>query len=295
MCPKTDLTVPPEALGERLDVWLADALDDFSRSSVARLIDHGLVTVDGLSRVRSFRLEGGERIELRESAVPEPDPAAAEAQILFEDDALLVVDKPAGLVVHPAPGHRARTLVDQLRERGGGEWEPQLVHRLDRGTSGLMLIAKDQQTQLALQRQLRERELEREYLTLAAGRLDSRTGTIDAPIGRDRSNRTRMSVDTAKPKEAVTHFEVELLSGDDTLLRVRLETGRTHQIRAHFAAVGHPICGDPEYGGRGRRGLDRQFLHSARIAFTHPDSGARLEFSSELPVELQRALDSPVV
>jgi 23S rRNA pseudouridine1911/1915/1917 synthase len=218
-------------------------------------------------------------------------PAAVEAVTVYEDDSLLVIDKPAGLVVHPAPGHGTETLSEQLEREAAGSWVPRLVHRLDRDTSGLMLVAKDEDTQLALRSQLRRRELTREYLALITGALASRSGTIDAPIGRDRRRRTRMSTDTSKARRAVTHFEVERAIGDFSLLRLRLETGRTHQIRAHLSAIGHPICGDSEYDGREIAGLDRQFLHSARIGFSHPRSGEAVEWRSGLPPDLARALE----
>jgi 23S rRNA pseudouridine1911/1915/1917 synthase len=221
---------------------------------------------------------------------PPPAPAAAQPRIAWEDGQLLVVDKPAGLVVHPAPGHRALTLVELLAERSAGAWRPYVVHRLDRNTSGLMLIAKDESTQRRLRDLIRRRELEREYLTLVRGRLAASSGTIDAPIGRDLRRRTRMSTRTTKPRAARTHFTVERFVGGFTLVRARLETGRTHQIRAHFAAQGNPVCGDPEYGGGRLLGLERQFLHSTRLSFSHPTSGRRVEESSPLPDELERAL-----
>jgi 23S rRNA pseudouridine1911/1915/1917 synthase len=216
--------------------------------------------------------------------------APAEPRIVHEDASLIVVDKPAGLVVHPAPSHRSETLIELLERRAGGTLEARVVHRLDRDTSGLMVVAKGDAAQVTLQNALRRRELEREYLALVKGRLGSRTGTIEAPIGRHPVRRTRMSTRTDKPREARTHFTVERFIDDYTLVRARLETGRTHQIRAHFAAIGHPVCGDPEYGGRGVLGLERQFLHSARLALPHPVSGERLEWSSPLPDDLRAAL-----
>jgi 23S rRNA pseudouridine1911/1915/1917 synthase len=205
---------------------------------------------------------------------------------------MLVVDKPPGLVVHPAPGHRGTTLVELLRRNAPGCPEPRAVHRLDRDTSGLMLVAKGEPAQRRLQSLLRRREVEREYVALARGRLRSRSGTIDAPIGRDPRRRTRMSTVTDKPREARTHFEVERFVDGFTLARVRLETGRTHQIRAHFAAIGHPLAGDREYGGPAVPGLQRQFLHSARLALELPWSGERHEWRSELPADLCAALEA---
>jgi 23S rRNA pseudouridine1911/1915/1917 synthase len=214
-------------------------------------------------------------------------------RVVHLDDALAVVDKPAGLVVHPAPSHRGPTLVSELGELlGGGEdsERPGIVHRLDKGTSGLLVVARDDEAHAALQAQVREREVERVYLALAGGRLASRTGTIDAPIGRASRQRTRMAVSGAASRQARTHFEVLELLPQESYLEARLETGRTHQIRAHFAAIGHPLTGDPTYGGAERYGLSRQFLHAHRLAFDHPRSGERLSFSSPLPDDLAAAL-----
>jgi 23S rRNA pseudouridine1911/1915/1917 synthase len=220
------------------------------------------------------------------------------ARIVLEDEHLLVVDKPAGMVVHPGAGVAEGTLVQELAGKLAGGAEPQrpgVVHRLDRDTSGLLVLARSEAVHAALQEAIRRREVEREYLALVSGRLGSRTGTIDAAIGRDRANRTLMSTRTDKPRRAVTHFEVlEELPGR-ALLRVTLETGRTHQIRAHMAAIGHPVCGDQAYGGRvcGREiGLTRQFLHSARLVFSHPVTRERVECESKPPADLRRALDA---
>jgi 23S rRNA pseudouridine1911/1915/1917 synthase len=210
------------------------------------------------------------------------------------DEAIAVIDKPAGLVVHPAPSHRGPTLVDQLSGLlGGGDPErPGIVHRLDKGTSGLLVVARSGDAQRALAAQVKARAVERRYLALARGHLESRTGTIDAAIGRERRTRTRMAVAGAGSREARTHFEVLELLPADSYVEVRLETGRTHQIRAHLAAIGHPLVGDPTYGGRGDTyGLERQFLHAHRLAVTHPLSGERLEFRSQLPRDLADALE----
>jgi 23S rRNA pseudouridine1911/1915/1917 synthase len=213
--------------------------------------------------------------------------------VVHADERLAVVDKPAGLVVHPAPGHRGRTLVDELRDLlGGGEPErPGIVHRLDRDTSGLMLVARDDEAHRRLAAMIKAREVERRYLALIEGRPASRAGTIDAPLGRHHRAPERRAVRGRGSREARTHFEVVEPLPADTLVEVRLETGRTHQIRAHFAAIGHPVAGDPRYGHAGRHGLERQFLHSARLAFTHPFSGERMTFESELPADLREALE----
>jgi 23S rRNA pseudouridine1911/1915/1917 synthase len=213
--------------------------------------------------------------------------------IRYEDEHLLVVDKAAGLVVHPARGHREGTLSQLLAgvAAGGEEERAGIVHRLDRDTSGLLVVARSEEAHGLLQAAIARRRVEREYLALVLGRPPARSGTIEAPIGRDPRVRTRMAVGGNFPREARTHFALERALSAFTLLRVRLETGRTHQIRVHMQAIGHPVAGDPEYGAPGALGLERQFLHAARLAFEHPLSGARIEVRSELPDDLARALE----
>jgi 23S rRNA pseudouridine1911/1915/1917 synthase len=217
---------------------------------------------------------------------------APESWIVHLDDDVAVVDKPAGLVVHPAPSHIGPTLVGELAGilSGGDPERPGIVHRLDKDTSGLLVVARTDEAHRALAAQVAAHEVERVYLALARGRLESRTGTIDAPIGRERRTRTRMAVSGAGSREARTHFEVIELLPADSYAEVRLETGRTHQIRAHFAAIGHPLAGDPTYGAGEAHGLTRQFLHAHRLAFGHPRTSDRIEFTSELPVDLAAAL-----
>jgi 23S rRNA pseudouridine1911/1915/1917 synthase len=218
---------------------------------------------------------------------------SVELRIVHADDALAVVDKPAGLVVHPAPSHTGPTLVSELGDLlgGGGDADrPGIVHRLDKGTSGLLVVARSDDAHAALQAQVQRREVERVYLALARGRLASRTGTIDAPIGRASRQRHRMAVSGAASRQARTHFEVLELLAAESYLEARLETGRTHQIRAHFAAIGHPLAGDTTYGGEQKYDLERQFLHAHRLSFVHPDTGEQLSFSSELPADLTAAL-----
>jgi 23S rRNA pseudouridine1911/1915/1917 synthase len=216
----------------------------------------------------------------------------AERLIVHLDDDLAVIEKPAGLVVHYAPSHKGETLVDLLAGiAGGGEGgRPGIVHRLDKDTSGLMLVARNEEAHRALARMVKAREVVREYTALVEGELGSRTGTIDAPLGRHRRQRTRRAVKGAGSRKARTHFEVVENLRADTLVNALLETGRTHQIRVHFAAIGHPVVGDPEYGSRGRHGLERQFLHASRLGFTHPRTEERMEFTSELPGDLDAAL-----
>jgi len=212
--------------------------------------------------------------------------------IAYQDEHLLVVEKAAGVVVHPARGHREGTLAQLLAPlaAGGDPERAGIVHRLDRNTSGLMLVARSAEAHRLLQLALSRRDIEREYLALVEGRPPARTGTIDAPIGRDPRVRTRKAVGGSSPREARTHFTLERALPATSLLRLRLETGRTHQIRVHLQAIGHPVCGDPEYGTPGLLGLQRQFLHSARLAFQHPLTGARIEVTSPLPADLAHAL-----
>jgi 23S rRNA pseudouridine1911/1915/1917 synthase len=278
------LAVPAEAAGERLDRFLATHLG--SRAAAERAVELGAL-VDGVARAKSFRLEGGEEVELapetRAAAVtPPPEP-----RIAWEDEHLLVIDKPAGLVVHPGAGHATGTLVDALAGKvaGGEPDRPGIVHRLDRDTSGLMVVARSPAAHARLQELVRERALERIYLALVRGQPQSRSGRIEAPIGRDRSEPTRVSLDTDSPREAVTHFEVERLLPGHALLRVRLETGRMHQIRVHLGAIDLPVVGDRVYGVK-EPALGRQFLHAAELAFPHPFTGERIETRSELPPDL---------
>jgi 23S rRNA pseudouridine1911/1915/1917 synthase len=246
------------------------------------------VLVDGRARAKNHRLAAGEAVTVAEP--PGGGPEAVEPvpgfAVVLEDEHLMVVDKPPGVVTHPAPGHRGPTLADALDGR--------IVHRLDRDTSGLLIAAKTEAARQALQAQLKARQVRREYLALVGGHPDAETGTIDAPLGRDRRRRTIMSTRTDVPRHAVTHFEVVERLPRTTLLRVRLETGRTHQIRAHLAAIDLPVCGDPSYGGGGcgrRLGLARQFLHATLLMFRHPVTGEMEVCESKPPVDLRRALD----
>ena len=282
--------------GQRLDQFLAGPLG--SRAQAARAIADGRVTVDGRVVLKRHVLVAGERVE----AAPGTDadvaagagPASpAPFEIAWEDEHLLVVDKPAGVVVHPAKGHRTGTLAQALDGRAaGGEdpWRAGIVHRLDRDTSGLLVVAKSDEIHRALKALLARREIHREYVALVDGVPPARSGTVDAPIGRDRRDRVLVSVDTDEPREAVTHFDVVRVLGGFGLLRVVLDTGRTHQIRVHLAAIGHPVCGDLAYGGPAVLGLERQFLHAARLAFPHPVSGTEIAVDSSLPADLAAAL-----
>jgi 23S rRNA pseudouridine1911/1915/1917 synthase len=293
-----EVRVPPEAAGRRLDTFLGAVVG--SRAQAQRLVEQGDVRVDGRVVPKRHPLAGGETIVLAAGAAPaERAPDAAETDpapyaIAFEDDDLLVVEKPAGVVVHPARGHRHGTLSQALAARGaegGDPWRAGIVHRLDKDTSGLLVVAKHAESHRRLKAALADRLITREYLVLVDGRPPARTGTIDAPLGRDRRVRTRISTDTDDPREARTHFEIVRPLPTATLLRARLDTGRTHQIRAHFLAIGHPVSGDPEYGRPGAFGLDRQFLHAARLRFDQPFTGATIDVEAPLPDDLAAALE----
>jgi len=283
---RTVVVVPDDAAGERLDRFLASRLG--SRAAAARAVDGGAL-VDGRRRPRSHRLEGGEQVELpaqgqEPALLPREGPPV---RIAWKDEHLAVVDKPAGLVVHPGAGRSAGTLVDELAGivSGGEEGRPGIVHRLDRDTSGLLVVARSEEAHEKLSALVRQRGFERTYLALVRGRPASRAGRIEAPIGRDRGDPTRFSLDTDTPRDAVTHFDLVEQRGQYALLRVRLETGRTHQIRVHLAAIDLPVVGDAVYGV-GEPTLGRQFLHSARLTFPHPFTGELVDVESPLPPDL---------
>ncbi|HEY4095016.1 MAG TPA: RluA family pseudouridine synthase [Baekduia sp.] len=289
------LTVDAADAGQRLDALLAEPLG--SRSRAARLIDEGLVRVDGEILPKRHKVVAGEQVtveEVEEVVAPTDVGATVDFDVPYEDEHLLVVDKPAGLVVHPARGHQTGTLSQALEGRAAGgrdDWRAGLVHRLDRDTSGLLVVAKSDAVHETLKAALQRRDIVREYRALVEGRPPAKTGTIEAPIGRDRRVRTRISTDTDVPREARTHFEMLEALPATTLLRVKLDTGRTHQIRVHLQAIGHPVVGDPEYGRAGLLGLQRQFLHAARLSFDHPVTGEPISIESPLPADLAAALE----
>jgi 23S rRNA pseudouridine1911/1915/1917 synthase len=281
--------------GSRLDRALAERDEIGTRSLAERLLRDGAVTVDGAARPKSHRLEPGSVVEV---ALPDgapgllPEPRTV--PIAYEDEHLVVVDKPAGMTVHPGAGTGAGTLAAQLLTLGatGGDPErPGIVHRLDRDTSGLLVAARSEVAFDGLQEAIRRRDVERRYLALARGRPQSRSGRIDAPLGRDRRDPTRRSLDTNEPRDAVTWFEVVELLPEHTLLDVRLETGRTHQIRVHLTAIGLPVAGDATYGVKGDLELGRQFLHAHRLRFAHPVTGMEITLESPLPEGLAGALE----
>jgi 23S rRNA pseudouridine1911/1915/1917 synthase len=293
------------AAGRRLDEVLAEVAGT-SRAQAARWATDGLVEVDGRPRPKAHRLRGGERLTWAPPPAPPAGRLVAEDRPLavrYEDDRLLVVAKPAGLVVHPGPGHPTGTLVNALLGRartslsagGGAADRPGIVHRLDKDTSGLLLVAKDDATHLALTRELAARRVERRYLALVQGRLPAGTGTVDAPVGRHPRDRKRMAVVPAGGRRAVTHWRVLETFPAVQLVEATLETGRTHQVRVHLASLRHPLVGDRAYGAdptlAARLGVARPFLHAWRLAFTHPATGRRVELTEPPPPDLQQVLD----
>jgi 23S rRNA pseudouridine1911/1915/1917 synthase len=288
-------TVADSDAGMRLDRALAAREEIGSRSLSERLLREDAVRVDGAVRLKSHRLEPGSVVEVE---LPEPEgPLEAEpvtVEVRYEDPQLVVVEKPAGIAVHPGAGGRGGTLVGQLLSlgaAGGPDPErPGIVHRLDRDTSGLLIVARSEEAWTALQEAIRLRDVERRYLALVRGHPNSRAGRIDAPLGRDRRDRTRRSLDTDEPRDAVTFFEITESMPEHTVLDVRLETGRTHQIRVHLAAIELPVSGDPQYGVAGDLGLERQFLHAYRLRFRQPVTHDEIEVASDLPSDLQAAL-----
>jgi len=287
----TEIVVSESESGSRLDAFLAAHVG--SRTAAQKAISEGRVTVDGESRQKRWIVSNSEVVRVA-SLVPtkrEITPTDVTIPVVWSDSHLAVIDKPIGLVAHPAPGHPTGTL-SQILEANHPEREIGLVHRLDRDTSGLLVVAFDDSTLRDLRSALQDRTVVREYTALVMGHPRSSEGTVDAPIGRDRNSRTRMSIRTDTPRHAVTHFEVIETLADATLLRVRLETGRTHQIRVHLAEVGLPVAGDPVYGKAGAWSLGRQFLHAARLSFQHPKTGELIDLSSPLPEDLESALES---
>ena len=288
-------SVAESQAGSRLDRALAEREEIATRSLAELLLRDGAVTVDGASRAKSHRLEAGAVVEVllpEEAGGLEPEPVTV--RTAYEDDHLVVVDKPTGMTVHPGAGASWGTLAAQLLTLGaaGGDdpERPGIVHRLDRDTSGLLVVARSDEAYGELQRAIREREIDRRYLALVRGRPRSRSGRIEAPVGRDRRDPTRRSLDTDEPRDAVTRFEVLEFLPEHAFLDVGLETGRTHQIRVHLAAIDLPVSGDRTYGVRGDLGLERQFLHAYALRLAHPVTGEALAFESPLPADLDAAL-----
>ena len=294
-----EFTVPEESTGERLDRFLAEHVEDLSRSRIQKLIEDGNVLVDGKSAKAKQSVKVGERVVLTVPPATE-GPMKAEdipLDLLFEDEQILVLNKPAGLVVHPAPGNLDGTLVNAILHhapdlRGvGGVKRPGLVQRLDKDTSGVMVVAKTDKAYHTLVEAMSVRAIKRTYLAVCRGFFEEDEGLIEAPIGRHPSDRKKMAVVPAG-KHAVTHFRVKERFKETCLLKVDLETGRTHQIRVHLAHVDHPVVGDSVYGGRSaaREGIDRQALHAWRLKFEHPVTGKALVFEAPIPEEIERLI-----
>jgi 23S rRNA pseudouridine1911/1915/1917 synthase len=291
--------VREEDAQKRLDVFLAGEAEDYSRSHIQRLVGEGRATVNGVIVRASYKVKQGDLVRLE---IPEPEGLETKAEkiplnIYYEDNDVIVLNKPRGMVVHPAAGNYSGTVVNALlyhcRDLSGinGVLRPGVVHRLDKDTSGLIMVAKNDAAHVSLARQLKDRQITRIYLALVHGKVKEPSGVIDAPIGRDPKNRQKMAVVHKNSKHAVTNYRVLSRYAGYTLLRLKLETGRTHQIRVHLSYIGHPVVGDLKYGpSRPHFNLAGQFLHAAVIGFKHPRTGAYLEFEAPLPDELEAIL-----
>lgn len=296
------IEITAEESGERIDALLARLVPELTRSAAQRLLEEGLVTLGGVPVKKNRRTEPGEVYAalLPEPELPEPEPQDIPLDIVYEDADVVVVNKPRGMVVHPAPGHPDGTLVNALLwhcgeslSGVGGERRPGIVHRIDKDTSGLIIAAKNDFAHLALSAQLADRSLSRVYEAVARGEFREEAGTVDAPIGRHPTERKRMAVTERGSRPAVTHWEVIALYRGWTHIRCRLETGRTHQIRVHMAYIGHPLLGDMVYGAKKpERGLEGQCLHARELKFLHPRTGEAIHLSTELPEYFQQVLAS---
>ncbi|MBI2906256.1 MAG: RluA family pseudouridine synthase [Chloroflexi bacterium] len=285
------------AAGARLDKFLSERFPQLSRSRIQKLIEEGQVAVNGKTAKASLRLKEGDSVSVLVPA-PEPQepiPEEMPVRFVYEDEDVIVVDKPPGIPVHPAPGHPRHTLVNAILARcpelkdSEAPIRPGIVHRLDMNTSGLMVVARNLEAKESLTAQMKERSMDKRYLALVSGSVAPQQGVIEAPIGRDPTDRKKMAI-VSTGREARTRYRVLDYPGNNTLLELKLETGRTHQIRVHLSAIGHPVVGDPIYGQRSSL-VERQFLHSYRLGFRHPRSGKHLEFTSELPPDLKEALE----
>ncbi|GER91323.1 putative RNA pseudouridine synthase YlyB [Dictyobacter vulcani] len=304
---QTQWTITDEQAGTRLDRFLAAQISELSRSAIQHLITDGSILINEKATSKTgyaLRLNDSVRVLnfVPSSAVKNVVPQAMPLDIVYEDVDFLVLNKVAGMVVHPAPGHHEDTLVNALVERypelrsQEADLRPGIVHRLDRDTSGLLIVAKNLRTQAALIEQMKAHQIEKRYLALVEGVIALERGSIEAPIGRDPRNRQQMTITSIDSKDAITHFKVEERFQHHTLVLLQLETGRTHQIRVHLKAIGHPVVGDPTYGtNRLRYGitLKRQFLHAYQLRFLHPTTGETIELEAPLPSDLQSVLDQP--
>ncbi|WP_454192064.1 RluA family pseudouridine synthase [Paenibacillus sp. Marseille-Q7038] len=293
-------TVTADYAKERIDKYITESMDDISRSQVQLWIADGHVTVNGAKVKSNYKLGEGDRITV---IVPEPMaveiiPENIPLHVVYEDASVIVVNKQRGLVVHPAPGHTSGTLVNALmyhcKDLSGinGELRPGIVHRIDKDTSGLLMAAKNDKAHASLAAQLKEHSVNRRYIALVHGHVQHDQGTVDAPIGRDTSDRKMFTVTDRNSKEAITHFTVLERLGDYTLLELKLETGRTHQIRVHMKFIGHPLVGDPMYGRNKGIKMNGQALHAQTLGFVHPDTGEQMEFTAPLPQDMEDVLAS---
>ncbi|WP_419872896.1 RluA family pseudouridine synthase [Candidatus Pristimantibacillus sp. PTI5] len=293
-------TAEAEQAGERVDKFITDMIDEqsVSRTQVQEWIKDGAVLVDGKVAKANLKIVEGNHVVLQ---IPEPEEAAIvpeniPLEVIYEDSDLIVINKKRGMVVHPAPGHSSGTLVNALmhhcKDLSGinGMIRPGIVHRIDKDTTGLLMAAKNDLAHISLAEQLKEHSVTRKYIALVHGNLPHDQGTIDAPIGRDLNDRKLFTVTERNSRHAVTHFHVLERLGDYTLVELQLETGRTHQIRVHMKYIGHPLAGDPVYGRNKTVALKGQALHAARLGFTHPRSGERLEFELPLPADFEYVL-----
>ena len=296
---RLEFTAGTENIGERIDKTLSELLTEMSRSALQKLVSEGCVLVNGKAVSKNYKMKNGDIVTVD---IPEPKELKAKPQdipidIVYEDDSLLVVNKPQGMVVHPAAGNPDGTLVNALMYHCKGRLSsingvirPGIVHRIDKFTSGLLMVAKTDKAHNFLAEQIKDHSFTREYNAICVGRFKDLTGTVNEPIGRSKFDRKKMCVTYQNCKEAVTHYEVLEEFGQYSLVRFRLETGRTHQIRVHSAFIGHPVLGDDVYG-KAYKGLDGQCLHAKKLGFVHPESGEYMEFDSELPEYFVKVLE----
>jgi 23S rRNA pseudouridine1911/1915/1917 synthase len=294
-----EFTATAENIGERIDKLLSQQLPEMSRSALQKLVNDGCVLVNGNAVSKNYKMKNSDTVIVD---IPEPEELKAEPQditidIVYEDDSLLVVNKPQGMVVHPAAGNPDGTLVNALMYHCKGRLSsingvirPGIVHRIDKFTSGLLMVAKTDKAHNFLAKQIKDHSFTREYNAICVGRFKDLTGTVNEPIGRSKFDRKKMCVTYQNCKEAVTHYEVLEELGQYSLVKFRLETGRTHQIRVHSAFIGHPVLGDDVYG-KAYKGLDGQCLHAKKLGFIHPESGEYMEFDSELPEYFVKVLE----
>lgn len=289
-----DWTIDPADEGERIDKFLSETSEDWSRSQIQKWIKEGHLEVNGEIVKGNYRLSADDELKLK---VPPPvelqvQPQAMDLEIVFEDQDVVVIDKPRGIVVHPGAGHYTGTLVNGLlahcHDLSGinGVLRPGIVHRIDKDTSGLLMVAKNDKAHMSLAEQLKEHTVNRKYIALVHGEIPHETGTIDAPIGRDPKNRQQMAIVFERGKNAVTHFAVMERFNQYTLIELKLETGRTHQIRVHMKYIGYPLVGDPKYGPKNPFQINGQALHAAVLGFIHPRTEEYMEFSSDLPDDM---------